>query len=174
MGQTSNPTLRWPDATERPRAVQIRNLAEDTHAAIQSIRTELDAPPSAYTPGWTSGPGGANILIMDGSLEGLIYRSGKKREVHITLQRGANTNQGSATGYAFTLPSTDQPLAARWVTGYGLISRNGTEAQTFPVAVWGTGGLNVVLVPPEGGRVSGSPGWTASGWIRFVVFYRVA
>lgn len=38
MGQTSNPSLRYPDGIDRPRAVQIRNLAEDTHAAFVAER----------------------------------------------------------------------------------------------------------------------------------------
>lgn len=44
MGQTSNPTLRYPDGTDRPRAVQLKNLAEDTRDAFQQLRTDLEPP----------------------------------------------------------------------------------------------------------------------------------
>lgn len=44
MGATTNPVLRYPDNSDIPDAVQIRNLAEDTHSAIQGVRAGLARP----------------------------------------------------------------------------------------------------------------------------------
>lgn len=75
MGQTSNPTLRYPDGTDRPRATQIRNLAEDAHAAFLADRARLDTIESgSETPITSIGPG---FTALSGWPR--VYRSGAWR-----------------------------------------------------------------------------------------------
>lgn len=172
MGQTSNPTLRYPDGTDRPRAVQIRHLAEDTHAAIVALRNTLETPWITYTPGWFNGAGAA-LSIGNGSIGGRYKLIGQSCTVSIFLGRGTSTNQGD-TWWGFRLPFTTS--AWDYINGAGVLSRDGTQGNTVPVGVHGIGGDRVVLTPPAGGRVSNTnPGThSAGGFLRFTVTYQVA
>lgn len=170
MGQTSNPTLRYPDNTDRPRAVQLKNLAEDTHAAIVELRTLLNGigAQQTYDPVW-SGPVALNI--GNGTKLGRYTKIGRRVTGFVQIVRGSTTNVGSGN-YTFSLPVN----AAAWntVSGIGYIRLNGSiQGYGLTTIGAGTGTIGVSLTD-GGARLSNSnrPGggsWTSGDEI-FVGF----
>lgn len=174
MGQTSNPTLRYPDGNQRPRAAQIKNLAEDVHAAISADRAALGKI-TQYTVTRRNGAGGTGLATQNGVLEGRYARIGDFAWVNVTFTFGSNSDRGT-TYYTFTLPGhipASQPL----VTGYGLAASK--AGNRVPVVVeTNASGTEAWLWMHDGNRVgrTGMPGgnWEVGGFIRFSAWWPVS
>lgn len=122
MGQTSNPTLRYPEGTNRPQvAVHLKQLAEDTKAAFDADRAAINAIGNyqTYTPSW-QGP--TALSIGNGSIAGRYVKIGRLVSGHIHLTRGSTTHVG-AGAYTFSLPVNS--IAWPAVSGIGYVRVSG-------------------------------------------------
>lgn len=169
MGQTSNPTLRYPDGTDRPRAVQIKNLAEDAHAAFLATQALINAPWQNFNPLWTSQGGAPSI--GNGTLVGRYRVVGRRCDVLVRLERGSTTNIGTGE-YSWTLPVNS--TSYRYITGSGVVSVTGSSTGSIPVGVIGLSASTVGINGPGGRIGSGTGPWGPQGYYVFQTSYEIA
>jgi hypothetical protein len=130
---TDGATLETNASTLRVKALGITTA----HIAAQAW--------SSYSPGWaTTGGGGSQPSIGNGTLTGRYIQIGKTVHVNISLTFGSTTNGGS-TEYSFTLPvaavtltSREQLIRAKAFTtgtfnfmGHGLIGSGATTVVPY-------------------------------------------